>query len=107
MIIALTWRAAPSPHTYLPNAQPRSVKQQLAESDAARSAAEAEAAEARAAAAAAGERLALKERELADWKSLDGERKERLRAKEEHLEALMQVGPALPLPACLIAPPAV
>jgi hypothetical protein len=39
----------------------------------------------------AAERLALKERELSDWRALEGERKERLRAKEEHLEALMQV----------------
>lgn len=41
---------------------------------------------------AAGERLALKEHELADWKALDVERKDRLKAKEEHLDALMQVG---------------
>lgn len=69
-----------------------SSKRQLAESNAARSAAEAAAEEARAAAAAAGERLALKETELADWKALDSERKERLKAKEANLEALHQVG---------------
>ena len=75
-----------------PPSHPPSLKQQLADADAAREQAEAALEEANTGAATAAERLALKERELADWKALDEERKERLRLKEAHLETLLKVG---------------
>ena len=66
------------------------TKKQLIDADAARAAAEAAAEEAAAAAAAATERLAIKERELADWAAVDSERREHLKVKEAHLQALME-----------------
>ena len=68
------------------------MRHQLADADAARATAEAAAEEAAAAATTTAERLALKERELTDWKALDEERKEQMRIKEAHLDALMKVG---------------